>query len=119
MVWYDIYCVVQETGIDSMSEEGLTPVNFQPSVTFNNVKFVFPSRPEVQVSQVRVHARQVHVQVMSGLLCLCVCVFVCLFVCAFCCCCCLCVRARVCVCPGVEWVELDCATRGEGSIGRL
>ncbi len=36
--------------MDPLSDEGLIPDNFDPTVNFNNVAFSFPSRPEVQVS---------------------------------------------------------------------
>ncbi len=47
----DLMCFhFQPLTIDSSSEEGLEPDNFEYSIEFKNVNFSYPSRPDVQAS---------------------------------------------------------------------
>ena len=39
----------QEPPIDSSSDEGICPATCQGNVGFNNIHFIYPSRPEVKV----------------------------------------------------------------------
>ncbi len=47
----DNYCIstMQPLTIDSSSEEGLKPDNFEHSIEFKDVNFCYPARPDVQV----------------------------------------------------------------------
>ena len=47
----DVLCLhVQENVIESGSESGHIPDVFDPTVKLHDVKFAFPSRPNIQVS---------------------------------------------------------------------
>ena len=42
--------MLQEPEIDSQSEEGIKPTNMVGNIEFRGIQFVYPSRPDVTVS---------------------------------------------------------------------
>ena len=47
------FCLPQQPPIDSSSEEGLVPDKLDSTIDFNDVRFSYPTRPDVQVKHLR------------------------------------------------------------------